>query len=454
MPKLTIRVDARKLTPGQIRLLQTQASTALLAGGFGSGKTTAGAIKTLQLKAMNPGVPGLIAAQSWSQLWSVTVRTLLDVVRKTLPREYWPRLVDKTGECYLDFGDGVPVFLRTASKPSSMDGTNAGWGWGDEVRHWPKESYDTFIGRVRMPCPLPQKVFTSTPSMGWMSDEFNSGKTGRELITAPTRENLRNLAPNYLEDLRVSYSPRLQRAILDGLFTILEGAVFEAFDPLPQSPWFVDYAPNKDRLASKRVFIAYDPGFRRSAWLWLVEESPLEWVVFDELGPENTSTAAQVDMANARKWPVHEVWTDPAADATEAATGIDTLTVLRTSLRTVGLSPLRTLVDFTRDITFGIDKTRVLLGGYEGLPVRIKFARRLFDLERGKARGIIRDLAAYKYPEVKDGRPITDKPEKDGTHDHFCDCIRYWSVGQWTSRHELRKRDPAFAHGKAGYRVA
>ena len=122
------------LTRSQRRLLASTEKQVLVAGGFGSGKTTAIGIKLIQLKADNPGVPGLLMAQSWRALWSITLRRLMSTVRRVLPPgARMPRVCDRQGECYLDFGDGVPVFLRSAHDPGTFDGLDVGWGCGDDV---------------------------------------------------------------------------------------------------------------------------------------------------------------------------------------------------------------------------------------------------------------------------------------------------------------------------------
>jgi phage terminase large subunit-like protein len=235
-----INIDRNSITRGQWRVLQSQEKNVLLAGGFGSGKTVALALKLLQLKHENPNAPGVILAQSWRALWSITYRRLVGVLRRNL--EKLPKLVDRQSECYLDFGDGVPVFLRSAHDAATFDGLDVGWALGDEARHWPQHSHEVLLGRVRVKCQRPQIVYASTPSMGWLAAEFNSGLDKRQLICAPTSENAINLSPDYIQNLRLSYSRRMQQAVIDGLFVQLEGAVYELVDVNDlSSPWFVDY---------------------------------------------------------------------------------------------------------------------------------------------------------------------------------------------------------------------
>jgi hypothetical protein len=421
----------------------------LLSGGYGAGKTLALGLKLLQLKSMNPDTPGLLVAPSWRQMWAVTHRRLVEFLR--LSKIPLPKIVDRNVECYLDFGDGVPVFLRSATHPDSLEGIDAGWLLGDELRLWKRRAYEIAIGRVRIKCPLPQKAFASTPDFNWMAFEFNSGKPGRELITSPTIENIKNLNPDYIDNLRLSYSKRLQQAVLEGIFTVLEGAVYEDFDPSINSDWLVDYDASK--FFERKTYLAIDPGFRKSACLWVQQAGKTEWVVIDQMMLDNTSAVAGVEQVNARGWPIDEIWCDPAADNTQELVALDTLKALRMIKTRNTKNPIRLIVNPWRSIAFGIDKVRTLLGG-EDMPTRLWFAKSLYEQESNWQRGILKDLAAYRYPEMKDGHQIADVPLKDGMSDHSNDALRYLTVGLWLTT-ALRKLDPVLMSNKnPGYRVA
>lgn len=418
-------------------MLRDRTRNCALLGGFGSGKTTGLALKLLQLKTENQDTPGLFVAPNWRTLWSVDYRAIRDVLSRVLQPHEMPRLVDKTAECYLDFGDGVPIFLRSANRIDSFDGVNAGWAVLDEVRYYSRAAYQTIKGRVRVPCRRPQTVCGSTPAFGILSEEFDSGKPNRNAIIAPTHENKRNLAEGFIEDLQQSYSKRILKAYVEGLFCVLEGAVYEDFDNSARSPWLVDFDPKAYPMVESKVYLAVDPGYRRSAWIWILERTPSDWVVFDELMPDDRSDLANVRDVNARGWPIDEIWIDPAARSAQSYEGADTLQAIR-QINTRGPRPIRWLEGMSREIAWGVDKTRVLLG-CEGHPRRVHFARRLLDLERGRPRGLLRDLAAYRYPELRDGRPTTDIPLKDGITDHFCDAFRYWAAGMWLTDPRLRR---------------
>ena len=454
MSTIGVWVDPSKLNPGQIKLLRSQAWGALLAGGFGSGKTTGLCLKALQLRCTNgPGIPGVIVSQSYPSLKSVIIPRLRKMLVATLGPEVgreWMRVRDPSGAQYLDWG-GTHVYLRSANNPSTFDGLDVGWLCGDEIRHWPKHSYEVAVARVRVPCALPQRAFASTPSIGWMADEFNTNRAGRELIVAPTKENAAHLAPGTIENLRLSYSPRLQKAVIDGMFVPLEGPVYEAVDPdVFKSAWAVDwkYSPQK------KTTLAIDPGFRRSAYLFFQEVAPLEWVCFDEVLPEDESDFSAVQRVNAKGYQIDEIWCDPAADSTQSAIGLDVISALK-GIKSRSRTPLRYIVNPYRSIAFGVDKVRVLLGEDKpgGLPIRLKFSRALLEIERGRNRGIVRDLVSYTYPEDKQGRALSGDPLKDGLSDHTMDALRYWGVGMWLTS-SLRMVDPRLAEAKApGYKA-
>lgn len=446
-------IDAKHLTPAQWKFFHTKSRSVLLSGGFGSGKTTALMLKLYQLKCLNPRVPGLVVAQSWRAMWSIVMRTFEKVSRRALPWSHIPKIKDKNGECFLDFGDGVPVFLRSAKNPDTMDGLNVGWALGDELRHWPKQSFDVFMGRVRVDCPFPQVAFSSTPAMNFMADEFNTQKKDRELIIAPTGENSKNLAPGFIDNLRLSYSRRLQRAVIEGEFTVLEGSVFESFDSnyeLKENPWFIDYDAKK--FPERKTYMAVDPGYRKSSWLLIHEAAPCDWIVYDQFQFDNTSTSQCVEIINSRGIVVDELWCDPAADNTQGALALDDIKIFRMLKFRRGTSAIRYISDPYRSIEFGVEKLRVMLGDPDnGIPIRLRFARTLAERERKQQRGIVKDLAALRYPEVKDGRPITNVPVKDGVHDHAVDSLRYWSVGMWLTS-PLRKLDKDLLQSKAGWK--
>ncbi len=443
--------------PSQWRWLISRAPYSLLHGGFGSGKSTVGIAKILLLKAENGALPGLVIAQTFGALFANIVDPMLELLDAMLPPELRPRLVGRNGgRPMLIWPDGCKIHLRSAEKPGGYDGLTVAWLYGDETRHWRRKAYDIAISRVRIRgAPLGQRCFTSTPDMVWMRDEWH--KPGRERIRCPTRENEKNLPPEYIPELRMSYSVRLQKVLLEGIFAVLEGAVYEQLDPdIWESPHITDFEPKRNQPF--KTCLAVDPGYRRSAWLWIAEVKPLEWVVFDELMPENQSDKLSVQQVNARGWPIDEVWTDPAADATQSAFNLDTIAMLQ-DVKARNQAPICYIADPLRSVEYGVDKVRTLFGAADptlGQPIRLRFARRLREIEDRMERGIVRDALAYRYPEDKDNAALKTAPLKDGKTDHANDALRYWAVGMWL-RTPLRNIDRRLMEqlgNRAGFKQA
>lgn len=456
MSKRQVNIKRSSVNPSQWTGLHCRDPFMLFSGGVGSGKTTFLSMKLLQYLAENGNTPGLIVAPTWPQMKAVTLRRVLSTLHKAFPG-IKPRLRDPSGERYLDLGFGPRIYLRTASNPGSIEGFDVGWALGDELRWWPKLSYLNFIARVRVSCPLSQIACASTPELGWMSDEFNAGKPNRVLFTVPTRENAAHLKPGYIEDLRLSYSKRMQDAILDGLFVLLEGAVYEALAAdIWNSQWVENYNPDKNR--DFKTYLAFDPGYRKSSWLWVHERDKTDWIVFDQLQLDKTSDWDAIERVNARGWPIDEVWCDPAADQTQSALDFDTLDVAKRIKFREGLEPcIRFVRPPFNSIKFGVDKVRTLLGDPEAnLPIRMKFAKRLEELERGQSRGIVKSLQNYKYPDEKPDRAVSNNPLKDGVTDHDNDALRQLIVGLWLTS-PLKGLDRVIrqrAHGNLGYKEA
>jgi hypothetical protein len=395
------------------------------------------------LALANGRVPGLLAAQSYRALWSVVYRNMSSQLTASMGRknaQKYLRVHDKQGECYLEW-NGAPIFLRSATHPAGMDGLNVGWVAGDELRHWPHASWVVSQSRARIPCPRSERVYATTPTVGWIADEYNTGKDNRQLIVAPTLENAPNLAPGFIENLRQSFSTRLQKAVIDGWFVPMEGAVYEALDPdVYNSEHAVDFNPAAKPNA--KHYLAIDPGYRRSAWIWIQQTGPTEWVVFDEIMPDDTSDQRCVEMVNARGWPIDEIWIDPAGDNVQSAFGVDTFSILA-GIKTRRPDPICTIGGRMREIAWGVERVRSLLdwGGLGRKYPRLRFAKRLEAIERGSRRGIVKDMLAYTYPEPTPGiaRKL-DKPVKDSICDHSNDAARYWAVGMWMTNPVLQQQ--------------
>ena len=57
-----------------------------------------------------------------------------------------------------------------------------------------------------------------------------------------------------------------------------------------------------------------------------------------------------------------------------------------------------------------------------------------------KCTGMAEDLESYRYPEIKDSKPLKAEPLKDGRSDHGCDMLRYFIVNHFGYNKKLKVR--------------
>lgn len=188
-----------------------------LAGGWGAGKTWAGARKLLQLhiwNALRPivfddgqagyvktFVPSAIIAPTYRNLWDFDIPMItqacdqVGLKYKLKPTDMEVHIL-KLGT----FEHPSVIMLRTADAPERIAGWQVGAAWGDEATRWKEDRHtpkkDPFIqllGRVRHPdARIIRTVFTFTHEgdSTRMYEAFHDGDPDEYAIyVAPTKEN-------------------------------------------------------------------------------------------------------------------------------------------------------------------------------------------------------------------------------------------------------------------------
>lgn len=411
-------------------------------GGLGSGKTRTGAEAAVDLALENPGCDGMIVAPTFGMF----ERLMRPAWEAALPKELIVSHSSKD-RCYHLRG-GRRVWYGTAEVPASLEGTNLAWFWGDEARYWPKKSHENMLARLRLlKARRLQGIYTTTPAMGWLEEEFNTGRRSRYSYRASTRENAHNLAPDYIENLERSYSPRLVKSLVDGHFTVIEGQVYEVFD---DERHLIDWTLNP-RLP---VTVWMDFGVRKSSVLFSQhtdhvyrtpdgrELPPDTHIIFDELQPEQKPTERVIPLIldvlqrhGIRQ--VAAVFCDPAGRARDIASGMPSVHLLEAAFGRI--VRYQTAPEYTF-IPNGVAVVEGLLSPASGAP-RLYLARTLAQrTQRTKdsdySRGIYKTLRGLQYPQAKDGRPVSDHPLKEGHLEHCGDALRYGCVNSelWLGR--------------------
>lgn len=431
--RIRVRFHAR-FNPGQARAWRSESRWVAYLGGWGAGKTFLGARAFLRNVLRNPrGIDSFLVAPFWSTVKRTTLREFKSVVPKGMVTG------ESRGERYIEV-IGRRVYYGSADRPETLDGPTVGAVWVDEGRYVKRQGWEVVLSRLRAKKARALRgLVTSTPGGEWLEEEFGTEKADRDPVHASTRENREHLGEGYIEGLEASLSKRAARVFIDGEFGLLEGAVYDFDRGWHLIPW--KYRPDLP------VLMAWDFGYQRPACLFLQpipagtmlppakgtvvqRRAPVgSWVVFDELVPDGVTTEQLAAQARQKGYRVARVWCDPAGDGTQTATGLSDVQMLRQA----GFSEIR----FTTDPRWRHIPTGVRL--VEGLVRNARLETRVYvasHLDNPKAkRGVVKDFLGYHYPAEKEGRPIKDKPEKDGVHDHTMDALRYFAVGEFVLSH-------------------
>ena len=208
-------------------LADVDAGWSCYSGGWGSGKTWAGARKFLALHLMNE-CPGLVVAPTYSALWLLCVPEIERVCGEWgLDYQLFPNGhgKDKAPHAMLE---GQPIWLFSAEEPRAIAGFEVGHIWGDEAARWPANRSDPLRsallqvrGRLRhKAAKVLHGLLTTTPegTETPIERDFADPATRRRdhrLYVGTTRAN-NALPTQYFQDLMGAIPAELIDQYLDG----------------------------------------------------------------------------------------------------------------------------------------------------------------------------------------------------------------------------------------------
>jgi phage terminase large subunit len=204
-----------------------------LIGGYGSGKTYAGVLKTTLKKLAYPGIDVAYYLPTYGLIRDIAFPKFRDLFDQFgIPYE----LHESAKEFHTPYGD---IKLRSMDNPASIIGYEVGYSLVDETDILPTDKMTTVfamvLGRNRSLLPNGDRNCTDvvgTPEgFKWAYNFFvKEAKEGRQLIKGRTKDNP-FLPPNYIEDLKDTYTPEQLEAYLNGEFVNLTtGTVYKKYD--------------------------------------------------------------------------------------------------------------------------------------------------------------------------------------------------------------------------------
>ena len=270
-------------------------------GGIGSGKSWAGAVKSL-LHCNEPTV-GLVIAPTYPMLRDATWRSYQDVCGEMI-REF------NKSEFIATIGQAEALF-RSADNPDRLRGPNIDWAHIDEAALCPAQTWEIVIGRLRGHGKAGPIWITSTPKgRNWVYQIMPQ----LTVFKASTRDNP-YLAREFVESLEQSYTGLFARQELLGEFVGFEGLVYEEFSREA-------HVQHRERHEFRQFIIGADEGYTNPAVLLVIGlDSDGRAHVIDEFYQRRVLQDEVIAEAQrlARSYGAQEIFIDPSAAGQIAA---------------------------------------------------------------------------------------------------------------------------------------
>lgn len=200
-------------------------------GGIGSGKSQAGAVRSLlatqgQIGSQRVPVPnlGVVTAPTYTMLRDATMRTFFDVAGNLVAKH-------NKSDYSVTMRNGSEVLFRSTSEPERLRGPNATWAWMDEAALSPAEAWKIVIGRLRQHGLFGWAWLTTTPKgRNWIWQRFVKEQLANyRKIKTGTRENP-FLSEDFIASLEREYTGDFAKQELLGDFVAFEGLIYPEFD--------------------------------------------------------------------------------------------------------------------------------------------------------------------------------------------------------------------------------
>ena len=185
---------------------------AVYLGGYGSGKTFAGALLGILLALKFPGIVGLVGAQTYTLVRDTTLKTYFEHLESM-------GFVEKqdftwiSAEQKLVFFNGSEILFRHFDEPHKLKSLNLGFVEIEEMSDIPFETFKVLLARMRQKVKSNWKNFTyrifghTNPEMqkGWLYKTFcEHPPLNYRLISAPTTQNI-YLPDGFCDELKHLY---------------------------------------------------------------------------------------------------------------------------------------------------------------------------------------------------------------------------------------------------------
>lgn len=319
MGRVRMLVETILLSDPQAEFVESQRPFPALIGGVGSGKTFAGACRTLE-RALSAKTVGYIVAPTYRMLKDATLPKFREIAGDCI-------LEERKSDMIIVMANGTELLCRSAENPDYLRGPSANFAWLDEAAYMAPYIWPVILGRLREVAETEEGVtleptgyVTCTPKgRNWLYDVWvkrHGLDDGYQAIHTTTHDNAVNLPETYLQNLERSYAGTYLQQELMGRFVSFEGLVYDMFNeeihvwnPNQPLPKFIGYEYGMDYGYTNPTAITVHglckPRFKEDVW-----DIQLHEVYERHLVPDEVVTRM---VGLYKEYGRGSVWVDPSS---------------------------------------------------------------------------------------------------------------------------------------------
>lgn len=281
--------------PHQVDFIESDARYLLNSGGVGSGKTYSLVLRALHLMAKHPGIKGMIAGPTLTQLRETT----MEVFQEMCPPG-WIKTFNKSRNLFTVKNRSSLIF-KSMENPLALKSFTLGFGGIEEMSDTKEESFKMLRSRMRQPG-MPGCIFGATNPGTFGNYVYKNfierPIPGSTVIYSATNQNS-YLPAEYLADLETFRltNPDYYRRMVEGIWGAMEGLIYNL--PLSQRVTTPDKL-HKDFPAYvkgfDRILAGLDFGFTHPTGIAIAGQTGRKFTIFDEVYRRNMSAADVVDL--------------------------------------------------------------------------------------------------------------------------------------------------------------
>ncbi|MEK9207376.1 MAG: phage terminase large subunit [Patescibacteria group bacterium] len=224
-------------TPKQTEFITSEQKFSCFSGGFGSGKTIAGCLRSLLLSQF-PGNFGLVGRLTYPELRDTTRKTFFEIC----PPEYYDEAAGgqwKPSENYLRLVNGSEIIFRHLDNVSEKEllSLNLGWFFIDQAEEVGERVFQILTSRLRL-ASVPNRygfVVCNPEPSNWIDLKWrkpileNKPNPNHHFIESASYDNP-YLPADYIPSLLATYPEEMVKRYIEGRWDVFENQIYHEFD--------------------------------------------------------------------------------------------------------------------------------------------------------------------------------------------------------------------------------